>query len=126
MEAQMIICDKVTFDVVHKLGSVINTIYVDCFPCIYEVEAFVKLIGIPSTQTTDFAVGVLDSEKEIVASSDIIAVRNYRDDDQVPGIDMDLKMQLLLCKKGIINFKLLLNKNEVTSYPITVRLREKN
>lgn len=122
MEAQLIVCKKISFDKSHSIENVLNHVDVEVFPCILNVEVFIKLIEISSIETTDLALIVINNEKNILNNSSTYAVRNYRDSDQIPGVDLDMKVQLVLLKSGVITFELYLNQEKVAKYPLTVRI----
>lgn len=121
MKAQIIVCEKTSFDKSHSIKNVLNHVTVDVFPCILNVEVFIKLSGISSIETTDLALIVIDDENNNLNNSPSYAVRNYRDSDQIPGVDLDMKVQMVLLKSGIIEFDLYLNQEKAASYPLTVR-----
>ncbi len=122
MEAQLIICKKVNFNKIHSIEDVLNHINVSVFPCIVNIEVFIRLSEISSIETTDLSLLVIDNEKNILNNSPTFAVRNYRDSDQIPGVDLDMKVQLVLLKSGNITFELYLNQEKVAKYPLTVRI----
>lgn len=121
MEAQIIVCNKVNFDKSHSIEKVLNHVNVEVFPWIVNVEVFIKISEISSIETTDLALLVIDDEKNILNNSPTFAVRNYRDSDQIPGVDLDMKVQLILLKSGNITFELYLNQEKVATYPLIVR-----
>lgn len=122
LEAQLIVCNKVNFDKSHSIDKVLNYINVDVFPSVVNVEVFIKLSEISSIETTDLALLVIDTENNILNNSPTFAVRNYRDSDQIPGVDLDMKVQLVLLKSGNVTFELYLNQEKVAKYPLTVRI----
>lgn len=121
-EAQLIICEKSEFTKSHSIHNVINHIIVDAFPCVVDVAAFIKVIDLPAINTTDLDLVVFDSEGNLLNNFPTFALRNYRDQDQTPGVDLNLNVQLVILKSGIINFQLYLNKEKITFYPVTVRI----
>jgi len=129
MNAQMIVCDCIRMnkeEKFHELGRVLNAIKVDTFPSIYTVSVFIKLFSLSMAEEIESYLKVLDEDGNVVAFVPNLKLRNYREEDQVPGIDMSIDIDLLICQPGIYTFVLYVNDLTIASYPLTVRFQGVN
>ncbi|SEN75739.1 hypothetical protein SAMN04487786_0197 [Paenisporosarcina quisquiliarum] len=121
MDVQLIICDSTIFDKSHSIENVRNSVSVDTFPSIINLSTFVKIIDMPKNETIDFDLVVFDSKNNILNNASTFVLRNYREENEVPGIDFDLKVQLVILEKGNIYFKAYINRKEATSCPLYIK-----
>ncbi|MGZ9586635.1 hypothetical protein [Paenibacillus marinisediminis] len=125
MEALMLVSNAVVINNDLKeceIGKVINFISSETLPFVYEFNIFIKLYRMPTDQTIDCQVAIYNDDNEMYGFSNVAIVRNYKDFDISPGVDMALKVNCAVYKAGILQVKLFIDGEEHLSYPITVRI----
>lgn len=128
MEAQILLCDHIDMNMEHKyhtLGKVLNAIEVETLPAIYKAAVFVKLFNIPIDDEIAGRIIVYDSEMEYSCYTGMISLRNYRGEDQVPGVDFNQDIRMVISVPGIYSVEFYVNDSKVASYPLTVRVNQK-
>jgi hypothetical protein len=127
MEAQLLVCDRISFDKEkkqHELGNVLNLISIPTFPYVINFTILAKLIYIKFDEDINCQLVIRDAHHNIVSYSNNFILRNHRSDDQVPGVDAHLDLSVILSIPGIIEVQLILNDEKRATYPLTVRLSE--
>lgn len=64
---------------------------------------------------------VYDDDGQLCFSQNDIVLKNFRAEDQIPGVDLKIDIPLLLYKTGNHTFELYGENHQIASYPITVR-----
>ncbi|MEC0231974.1 DUF6941 family protein [Paenibacillus alba] len=127
MKAQLMICDQIANNTQlkgHVLGTVLNSLTVPVLPFAIELHVLVKLFYLPREDSVDTALSIADANGEIIGLTPATVLRNYRAADQIPGVDQDLTVTLVVTEPGIIHVRCMLNGEEAASYPLTIRLEE--
>lgn len=129
MNVQLLVCDKITNNPVkkgHQLGTVLNHITIPVLPYAIDMHLLVKIFNLPKDESVDINVKIYNAKGEIRAVSGTLVVRNYREDDQVPGVDRDIQITLVITEPEILYIRCYVNKEEAAWYPLTVRLEEES
>jgi len=124
MNGQIMICDHITMNRelrYYELGRVLNDITVTTLPTIQTISILIKLFYVPLDGEFTVNLRVYDDEGEVRISKNDIYLKNFRTEDQIPGVDLKLDIPLLLYKTGIHTFELYDENHQIASYPITVR-----
>jgi len=124
MNGQIMICDHITMNRelrYYELGRVLNDITVTTLPTIQTISILIKLFYVPLDGEFTMNFRVYDDEGQLCFSPKEILLKNFRAEDQIPGVDLKLDIPLLLYKTGIHTFELFDENHQISSYPITVR-----
>ncbi|MFS0838079.1 hypothetical protein [Paenibacillus sp. 1P03SA] len=127
MNAQLLVCDQITNNASlggHALGTVLNQVSIPALPYVVELHVLIKLFDLPRHEFVDTALIITNSSGEIIDRTPATVLRNYRAEDQVPGVDQDLSLNLIVTDPGIIYIRCMVNGEEAAWYPLTIRLQE--
>ncbi|WP_084159665.1 hypothetical protein [Paenibacillus ehimensis] len=124
MQAQLLICDEIMNDEEkkgHRLGMVLNHFTIPVLPYVISFHVLLKLFEISREDTIDTYLLITDPRGKIIGRTDTLFLRNYRKEDQVPGLDRNFYISLVISEIGTIHVKCFVNNKEVTWYPLTIR-----
>lgn len=125
MNVQLLACDSINFVETskrHHLGEVLNSITVPTLPFFLNLSIFVKILNLPVDELLDLSVRVIDSENNLLSYIGNYSIRNYRQPDQVPGIDVHFDVGFPLTVLGDIKIIAHIDEDEYASYPINIKL----
>jgi len=128
MKAQIIVSERVDFDKEikkHVIRNVVNDVSVPALPYAVSFHIYVKLYEVPASEPFEVHLEVAIDE-ETIGVSNVSVLRNYRKEDQIPGVDTSIGMGVVLIASGNYSFKLLCSDTGevLAEYPVTVRLDE--
>lgn len=124
MNGQIMICDRIEMNRelrYYELGRVLNDITVTTLPTIQTISILVKLFYVPLDGEFTVNIRVYDDDRQLSFSKNDIVLKNFRAEDQIPGVDLKIDIPLLLYKTGNHIFELYDENQQIASYPITVR-----
>ncbi|NEN81042.1 hypothetical protein [Paenibacillus elgii] len=127
MQAQLIVCDRITPNEQargHQLGTVLNHRTIPVLPYALDLHILLKIFDLPQGKSIDTHFEVTNDRGERLGKTAMTVLRNYRADDQIPGVDKDFVFTLVLTETGIVHFKCFVDGEEVAWYPLTIRLQE--
>ncbi|WP_235918015.1 hypothetical protein [Paenibacillus lutrae] len=127
MNAQLIICDRISNNEQlkgHSLGTILNHLTIPVLPFVIELHVLVKLFDLPREESIDTVLTITHSNGEIIGKTPTSVLRNYRAEDQIPGVDQDLTLTLVITEPGILYIQCMVNGETATWYPLTIRLQE--
>ncbi|ADM68054.1 hypothetical protein GMA19_00169 [Paenibacillus polymyxa E681] len=127
MIAQIIICDQIQNDKqskIHTLGTILNHVHIPVLPFVVKLYVLVKISDFPSRESLDMQLRIYDEQDEIIGTTSRLVLRNYRDLDMIPGVDAQLELSLVIVQSGNIRIKCFIDEEEVTWYPLMIRLAE--
>ncbi|MBV6714848.1 hypothetical protein KV564_14390 [Paenibacillus chitinolyticus] len=127
LNAQLLVCDQITNNTLlggHALGTVLNQVSIPALPYVIEMHVLIKLFDLPRHEFVDTALIITNSSGEMIDRTPATVLRNYRAEDQVPGVDQDVSLHLIVTEPGIIYIRCMINGEEAAWYPLTIRLQE--
>ncbi|WP_025675854.1 hypothetical protein [Paenibacillus polymyxa] len=127
MIAQIIICNHIQNDKQaknHTLGTILNYVHIPVLPFVVKLFVLVKISDFPSRESLDMQLRIYDEQDKIVGMTSRLVLRNYRDSDMIPGVDAQLELSLVIVQSGNIRIKCFIDEEEVTWYPLMIRLSE--
>lgn len=124
MQAQIIVCKEATLDESTKsyfLDDILNRLEVPTLPYVITISVFIKLFNVPIDKTVDLSIQVIDPDKQSIALTEPLVVRNHRSAFQVPGVDTAMKLSFVLCKRGTTLVGLNIDGHfNVVQYPLYI------
>jgi hypothetical protein len=127
MNVQLLVCDEITNNPVkkgHRLGTVLNHVTIPVLPYAIDLHLLVKIFDLPKEEGVDVTIKIYNVKGEIRGGTGTLVVRNYRENDQIPGVDRDIRITLVVTEPEILYFRCYVNEEEAAWYPMTVRLEE--
>ncbi len=127
LNTQIIVCDRITSNPQlkgHELGKVLNDITIPVLPYAVELNILLKIFDFPAGEALDTHFIFTNSRGEKIGQTGLTVLRNYRMEDQVPGVDKDFTVILVLTEPGIVHIRCLANGKEAAWYPLTIRLQD--
>lgn len=125
MKTQLIVCDRIVSNELwkgHELGRVLNHVTIPVVPFALNLFILLKIFDMPKEKSLDTSFVIYDQQGKELGVTNKTVLRNYRSEDQVPGVDRDFQITLVLTEPGILHIKCKVNNEEVAWYPLTVRL----
>lgn len=125
MITQLIVCDQILSNEQwrgHELGKVLNHVTIPVVPYALNLSILLKIFDMPRRESLDAYFIFCDQEGERLGGTEKTVLRNYRLDDQIPGVDKDFQVTLVLTEPGIVLIKCMVNNEEAAWYPLTVRM----
>ncbi|KQO10863.1 hypothetical protein [Paenibacillus sp. Leaf72] len=126
MHTQLIVCDEISFDIhkkKHVLGLVINQIKVQVLPSVVSFSYLLKITNMPINQEVLTEMKVVNSRQEILGSTTYYN-RNYRTNSEIPGVDQNYDIDLLVEETGPIFLECYINDNKMNWYPIDISFED--
>ncbi|WP_163854257.1 hypothetical protein [Paenibacillus elgii] len=127
MQAQLIVCDRITPNEQargHQLGTVLNHRTIPVLPYALDLHILLKIFDLPQGKSIDTHFEFNNDRGERLGKTAMTVLRNYRADDQIPGVDKDFALTLVLTEPGIVHIKCFVDGEEAAWYPLTIRLQE--
>ncbi|WP_025849175.1 hypothetical protein [Paenibacillus ehimensis] len=127
MKTQLIVCDRITHNEQargHQLGTVLNHRTIPVLPYALDLHILLKIFDLPQGKSVDTHFEFTNQRGERLAKTAVTVLRNYRADDQIPGVDKDFAFTLVLTEPGIVHIKCIADGEEAAWYPLTIRLQE--
>ncbi|WP_088831064.1 hypothetical protein [Paenibacillus tyrfis] len=127
MQAQLIVCDRITHNEQakgHQLGTVLNHQTIPVLPYALDLYILLKIFDLPQGKSIDTHFEFANDRGERLGKTAMTVLRNYRADDQIPGVDKDFALTLVLTEPGIVHIKCFADGEEAAWYPLTIRLQE--
>lgn len=123
MRGQILVAKEVIFNEDSKnysVKNIINRYNIVTLPTICFFNVFVKINDIPSDEPVEVLILVNDNKGLRVGSSEKILIRNPRDKNEIPGIDICIALSLLLLKEGNYFFTLFVDGYNQYTYPLKI------
>lgn len=127
MNSQIMVCDQITGNAeqrCHQLGNILNHIDIPVLPYAVDISILLKLFDISPDQPIDTKFEFRNNHGELIGKTGVTVLRNYRAKDQVPGVDKDFTVTLVLTEPGIVHINCIVNGEITAWYPLTVRLQD--
>ncbi|MCY9764328.1 hypothetical protein M5X06_08920 [Paenibacillus alvei] len=127
MHTQIIVCNNINFDNTlkqHELGIVMNRIKIKSLPCVVNLSFLLKIIDMPVKDEINTEIRIVDSLSNILMTRSYVH-RNYREKDEIPGVDQDFIATILIEEIGTLFIECYINENKVNWYPVKIILEEK-
>lgn len=126
MHTQIIVCNNINFDNTlkqHELGIVMNRIKIKALPCVVNLSFLLKIIDIPEKGEINTEIKIVDSLSNVLMTRSYVH-RNYREKDEIPGVDQDFNATILIEEIGTLFIECYINENKVNWYPVKIILEE--
>ncbi|MOA21833.1 hypothetical protein D3C78_1423470 [compost metagenome] len=82
-----------------------------------------KIINLPYDGEVSTEIRIVDSTNKLLSTSQYVH-RNYRSDDEIPGVDQGFEITLLHESTGTIFIECYINEKKTNWYPITVKMEQ--
>ena len=126
MHTQLLVFEDLKFDQNKKayIGSkIINSINVKVLPAVTNCSLLLKIINLPHDGEISTEIRIVDSANEVLSISQYVH-RNYRQDDEISGVDQGFELTLLHENTGTIFIECYINEVKTNWYPITVKMEQ--
>ncbi|MGG4108576.1 hypothetical protein AAXB25_32270 [Paenibacillus lautus] len=121
----VIVAERVDFNyekTTHSIENIYNTLTVNVVPSVAFVDVWAK-VAFSMEQSVEAWIEIINSNNELIFTSNPMELENYRETNMHPGADFSLSIRFLVTKEGNYTVKLVVNNNEVYAYPLFVKCR---
>jgi len=126
VHTQIIVCDDISFDNTkkkHVLGMVTNQIKVRVLPAVIKFSFLLKITNMPINQEVLTEMKIINSRQEVIGHTTYYN-KNYRSNGEIPGVDQNYNIAVLVEETGPIFLECYINDNKMNWYPIDISCEE--
>ncbi len=104
------------------MGRVLNQLTIPVLPYALDLHILLKIFDL--RQSVDAYLVFTNHCGEQLGRTTTTVLRNYRGEDQVPGVDKDYVVTLVITEPGIVHIRCFADGEEAAWYPLTIRVLE--